>query len=262
MPKKTMVLPAVLATLLVMATAAHDEAAMGGGWGLSAKWDEETQAAFGALLNHDIVASGYFAQLRLPGDPSDAYAPTELVRRFEVLEMFHGPNVEFLDLTIDSELLPVPGADVSVYQARRAYMARERTLREQAADAEEMLKSGLATDEVLSRYTRWRRFLNREYSRQWQMRPSGLQRMIFKVPQLDFYAAGPVFEGVKYLVLLGPRDDGGPYHFPESTSWRALDRGFWGEAAEEWEARLRTVLSSEELMDELNRRRSQSAPSN
>ena len=248
MMKTATVLAIALAALVVLPTTATDEIAMGGGWGLSDKWDEETQAAFGVLLNDDIVASGYFAQLRLPGDPSDPYAPTDLVRRFEVLEMFHGPNVESLDLIIDSDLLPVPGGDISVYQARRAYMDRRGTLREQKADAEEMLRSGSATDETLSRYARWRGFLNRESSRQWQTRPDGLQRIILQFPQLDFYAAGPVFGGVKYLVFLGARDDDGRYHFPVSTRW-GLYRGFWGEAAEQWEARLRTVLSSDELME-------------
>ena len=255
MVKTTTVLPLLLATFVALPTTANDEIAMGGGWGLSDKWDEEIQAAFGALLTHDILASGYFAQLRLPGDPSDPYARTALVRRFEILEMFHGPNVESLDLTIDSDLLPVPGGDISVYKARRAYMGRKGTLQEQGADAEKMLRSMSATDETLSRYARWRGFLNREYSRQWQTRPDGLERMILQVRQLDFYAAGPVFRGVKYLVFLGSQDDDGRYHFPVSTGWWAHNRGFWGEAAEQWEARLRTVLSSEELMYELSRRR-------
>ena len=255
MMKTATVLAIALAALVALPTTARDEIAMGGGWGLSDKWDEETQATFGALLTHEVVASGYFPRLGLRGDPSDPYSRTELVRRFEIIEIFHGPHVQFLQLTIDSELLPVPGGDISVYQARRAYLGRRQMLLEQIATAEGVLRLASVPKRTLSRHERWLGFLRSEYSRMEKARPKSLDWMDVYPTDEDFYEAGPVFEGVRYLVFLGRRDDDGRHQFPVSTHPSATNRGFWGEAAEAWEARLRAVLSSDELMDELRRRR-------
>jgi len=110
--------------------------------------------------------------------------------------------------------------------------------------------------------TNWLAFLRSEYSRIQKARPESLDSMDSYPAEEDFYEAGPVFEGVKYLVFLGRRDDEGRYPFPVSTHPSATNRGFWGDAAGAWEARLRGVLASDELMDEARRRRPAATPTN
>jgi len=210
---------------------------------------EEADPAFDALLSFDIVASGYFSKLSFDRNESDPFSPRYVERRFEILEMYQGPSdADAIELVIHSELFAVPGWDMSVYQARQALHSRTALLRRQLASAREVVDSKAVSSRIQSRHQRWAKLLEQQRATIDSGRaPSLIKSYVVGPPQAGFYEAGPILEGVKYVVFLKKTD--GRYHFPTWTRDREV---FWGEAAEAMEQRIRAVLESEALMDELD----------
>ena len=236
--------PSVVLLLLLIAGPIHADSE-----------DEETATAFDLLLSYEIVASGYFSELSTPG--ADPYSPENVVRQFEIIEMFHGPDLEALNLMLDSDLFAVLEGDISVYQMRRALHERTGLLSTQLVDVDEKLRSDSLTNGLRSRYVRWQELMSQQLARIVEERPK-LYEVSRRVGgrHATLYDVGAVVEGVKYLVLLNPPSSEGHFFFPTEVNVNV----FWGDAAEELEDELRDVLASKALVDQLEQARRDPTP--
>ena len=236
------------ASLVLVSGLAVPEIGSPAGSELSLDGADAEISAFNILAGAELVASGYFPRLATPD--TDPYSPKYVVRRFEIIDMYAGPaDAEYLYLRINSELFRFPGSEMSTYQMHQASHERNDLLFAQKRDAENALASGLLTNGIRSRYKRWLKLTEEQLARIAEERPELSQLRRLKAAGIEhFYDLGPVVEGVKYLIILGPGDYRS-YPFP---TWVNNDV-FWGDAADEMDERFRGVLTSETLTWQLRR---------
>ena len=67
------------------------------------------------LVNHHVVTLGMFETLATPAT-KDIFSFRQVKQRFRILEMYKGPNEEWIDVLVGSASLPFPGEQISVYE--------------------------------------------------------------------------------------------------------------------------------------------------
>ncbi|MDE0036877.1 MAG: hypothetical protein OXU77_04840 [Gammaproteobacteria bacterium] len=204
--------------------------------------DELLAAAEDMLVNSHVVVLGTFTTLSMP-ETKDIFSFRLVIQRFDVVEVYKGPNVEWIDVLVSSHALPFPGEHISVYEKNQRLNSRLTLLANQINELREAVRDMTPGTErknhvdILRGFVEEERTINQQY-------PNLPRMLVTESPRVDHLdQVLPIRANVHYLVSLRAKSDG-VFVFPEGRP-----HNYSPDTLAPHVAALRSVLDSAERMD-------------